>query len=219
MTSTIRTVLFDVDDTLLLTFLNGFRKIQTVGDRIEQESPSLDRFRALYGILTFDQCMVRWFPDSNLDECRNIYESLSVSHPTAAIEGVIGAVNQLLERGIQVGVISNGLIDRIKAKLSSAGFPVQRLCTIYAATPQKTYRKPDPMVFADSLTSPNIHADTTIFVDDSIVDYLAATFAGIRFVGVLTGPRRPCTTPCIPSAADVVDYMEGRRTDAVGMES
>ena len=98
-------------------------------------------------------------------------------------------VKQLVNNGIQVGILSAATARFIKEDLIEFDFPVGKLLTIQGAY-ETMVHKPNPGVFIPifkKLKKESISQKDTVYVGDSLDDLQAAKRAGIDFIAVTTG--------------------------------
>lgn len=129
----------------------------------------------------------------------------------------VAALAALRERGVYVGVITNGADD---AHSDSQRTKVERMgllslldgCWISDAM---GYRKPDPRAFAPALAAAGCAADACLYVGDALAtDIAGANAAGLRSVllrraGALMVTGEPQPWRVIRSLWETLDLLEG----------
>ncbi|WP_035307122.1 HAD family hydrolase [Actinokineospora inagensis] len=180
-------VIFDLDDTLLVTRAVKWAHHQAVAARFYgidlTETDLLEHWGKPY-----DELITLLYRGSApLAEMKAANLSLEDDYRKVAAAGAVELVTSLLARGAHVGVVTSANTDPALADLEWSGFPVRDLAFVHGAD-RTTRHKPDPAVFAaagDYLTRHNVAR--TVYVGDAIMDLLAARGAGFGFVGVASG--------------------------------
>lgn len=182
-----RAVIFDMDDTLLLTRevkWNHHRHVARTSYGIELDDETL---RTHWG-KPFDEMIGHYYRHSATpDEMRAANASSAAQFPKQPVPGAVELVTRLLDEGAQVGVVTSTRTQMALADLTRCGFPVERLFLVQGAD-QSPVHKPDPAVFdnARALLADLGVADVT-YVGDALMDEQAATAAGLAFVAITTG--------------------------------
>lgn len=114
---------------------------------------------------------------------------------------VIAAIDELADRGVPLGVVSD---YPAAAKLAALGIEQQFRVTVCAQDPDVGAFKPEPHGLVAALARLGISPENTWYVGDRLdVDLPAATAAGMAFVGVGAASTAPST------AADVASGVGG----------
>lgn len=181
-------LVFDVDDTLVYTYRNGFEKVNAAAEQLGL--PKLDEgaFDRAYGSLTFDECVRVWFPGIDVQAFAAAYDRAAERFPYCAIAD-FGALQQRASaRGVRVGVLSNGMRDKTRRKLEASRARPEALAFILAREDLPA-AKPSPSAFEPVIAATRLAPGCHAYVGDSRADRHAALGAGLEFVAVNTGPR------------------------------
>lgn len=184
-----RAVLFDLDDTLMATIEVKWAQHKVVAAEHYGIEISDEMLRQHYG-----KPLTTMLDDlyQHVDAPENIlklYEETDLRFPKRPFGDAIPTVEALLDAGMAIGVVTSTKREHAVRELDREGFPVERLCHIQGEE-DTTAHKPNPAVFTPALE--RLHAlgvepHEVAYVGDSVLDYTAATGAGISFVGVATG--------------------------------
>jgi putative hydrolase of the HAD superfamily len=209
----IRAVFFDLDDTLCdarPAFAAGRRAAfaealmqapglteQTLSDAWARTNTDL--FRAMdAGALTMAQVRDTRFrqtlasagiPDDRLADALNALLGELQLERLRAFDDV-AALGALRERGVFVGIITNGADD---AQTDSQRTKAERLGLLrevdgFWVSDTMGYRKPDPRAFLPALSAAGCDSERCLYVGDSLVNDIAgANAAGMRSVLLLRG--------------------------------
>jgi phosphoglycolate phosphatase len=186
----VRGVLFDVDDTLVLTARVGYKKCVVAAQRLLLKPPDERAFRAVYGQRDFADCVRYWHPElTDLTDYVAAYDSLAEEIPDVPAGDVVRVVAHLRTGGRRVGVLTNGPPNKTERKLRSVGLRAGSLDGIWHAG-NVAFKKPDPRCFAPALASWGLAPNEVLFVGDAHTDEAAASAAGVRFLAVDTYGER-----------------------------
>lgn len=182
-----RAILFDLDDTLLMTReVKWAHHRQVARDHYGIELD--DQTLAEHWGKPFDEMIGLYYRHSAPVEQMRAANAASASHyPKTAARGAVNTVNALLDAGIVVGVVTSTNTEAAGTDLARCGFPVDRFALVQGAD-RTTAHKPDPGVFSpalDTLTALGVQHVT--YVGDALIDATAATAANLDFIAVTTG--------------------------------
>lgn len=181
--------LFDVDDTLVSTSSLAFEKTKLVANALGGKVPSDEEFFAVYGKLTFEDCIKKLFPGLDIEEYREVYESLRTELPYRPIGQPHVVFELLLENQFLLGVLTNGPGEKTELKLAAAGISAyiraQFMCVLHSDN--LLNMKPSPLCFDQALSGVNIERERVFYIGDSIEDFTASSGAGVNFIAVLSG--------------------------------
>jgi len=199
-------IVFDVDDTLLYTYKNGFTKINLAAQNLDYDLISFERFKQLYGMMSFEDCISCWFGDIDVDVFISEYrlQSRTVFYEPVCDFSTIQTFAR--KTGKHVGIFTNGKNDdRLSEKLKAAGVDTDKLLCLYT---QENVSEPKPS--GEGLIKISDFcklARTEItYIGDSQSDYMASIHAGTNFIGVNTGIR-PWGED-VPSMANIRDITK-----------
>ncbi|GAA2973307.1 HAD family hydrolase [Actinokineospora diospyrosa] len=184
-----KAVVFDLDDTLLITRVVKWAHHQAVAARFYGIELSEDELREHWG-KPYDQLIGLLYRHSApLDEMKAANLSLEHLYRKTAATGALDLVQALLDNGTHVGVVTSANTDPAITDLHHAGFSADRLAFVHGAD-RTTKHKPDPEVFAEArriLAKSGVRDADTVYIGDALMDLHAARGAGFGFVGV--GPE------------------------------
>ncbi|PPK63642.1 HAD family hydrolase [Actinokineospora auranticolor] len=187
-----RAVVFDLDDTLVMTRVVKWAQHQAVAARFYGITLTEVELAAHWG-KPFDELISLLYRDSApLEEMRAANLTLEPRYRKPVMDGARDVVDGLLDRGAHVGVVTSANTGPTLSDLDWVGFPTGRLRFVHGADATAAH-KPDPAVFDDAirlLAAHGVGPAETVYVGDSIMDLHAARGAGLGFVGVTTGQVR-----------------------------
>lgn len=180
-------LIFDLDDTLIESFPEYVRLHQRIAGDLAWRVPSAAEL-IHYGP-TWEQTLARLWPDGDLHEFMARYEELADDHCYPAIVGANDALEQLRGRGHSLWIVTKRSRSRLAQRMDQAGLSPSLFTGIFAYEDQPV-SKPDPRCFEPvwrALGRPR--PEHAVYVGDRADDQLAASAAGLCFVGVRTGPE------------------------------
>lgn len=228
MTATVRypVLIFDLDDTLIESFPGYVRLHQRIASELGWTIPSAAAL-VHYGP-TWEDTLARLWPDRPLDPFLARYEAIADDHQYPAIVGVCDALAQLRARGHSLWIVTKRSRSRLAQRMDQAGLARALFSGIFAFEDQPA-AKPDPRCFEPVWAAlGRVEPGRAIYVGDRADDQQAADAAGLRFVGVRTGPEhhadpeRPSFLDALPcehvldSAADLPAWLSGSGLTAEG---
>jgi phosphoglycolate phosphatase len=181
----IKTILFDVDDTLVDTKGPKFQAIKFTGRKFYHLEISDKILNENYGL------PIREFFDNifnhidNVDRILDNFMTVRDQFPSFSFPHSIETVNHLLKKYF-IGVLSSASRQMILNDLKVIGYPLEKFTYIQSAE-ETNYHKPDPRVFDPAIeyfAKINIHKSEIAYVGDSIRDFEAASGAGLFFRGI-----------------------------------
>lgn len=189
----IKSVIFDMDDTLLNSSGFSYNKHSFVAKLLGYNPITEEEFFEHWG-KPWKMMIKGAFPDADLELFVKTYNYhlFSRSHKPIHID-IDTHLKKYAEKGIILGIVST----RPESSMSYPEFPVDLSCFAFVHGEESTqFYKPDPRVFDKSkeiLASKNISEKETLYVGDLVLDYMAANGAGLHFAAVLTGidSRKP----------------------------
>ena len=188
----IKTVLFDLDGTLLDT-LDDLTVAVNVA--LEEKGFPLRTRAEIQSFVGngFKKLLERAVPakteESVILECLNRFSEYYTSHlmvKTKPYDGIIKALDNLKKEGYQIGVVSNKRDDAAKT-VCDFYFGNRLDCVVGESDTVK--RKPYPDTVQFVLETLNAKLEDAILLGDSTVDYETSKNAKIRFLAVTWGFR------------------------------
>ncbi|PRP92869.1 Phosphoglycolate phosphatase, chromosomal [Enhygromyxa salina] len=180
-------LIFDLDDTLIESFPEYVRLHQRIAADLGWRVPSAAEL-VHYGP-TWEDTLARLWPGLGLDPFMACYEELADEHCYPAITGVPQALTRLRAQGHSLWIVTKRSRRRLAQRMNQAGLGQDLFEGIFAIEDQPA-SKPDPRCFAPVWQAlGSTMAERALYVGDREDDHLAARAAGLRFVGVRTGPE------------------------------
>lgn len=182
-----RTVLFDLDGTLIDHFSAIHRCHAYAMRKLGRREPTLAEVRAAVGG-GLDEAIARLAGRENVAVALPLFlEHWNATHldDVALLPGARELLTELKQAGARCGVLTN-----------KRGYAAREVCTHLGLDPllagvfgagDVPWIKPDPRFMQHALTALCGDAATTVLVGDSPYDIAAAQNAGIPFIGVTTG--------------------------------
>lgn len=193
---TLRAVIFDLDDTLVVSAIDFSKFKRLVIDRIGEfgEDRSLyDPSETIVAILGRFESRMRGkgVPEggirsmlASLDTIMDAVELERVDE-TLPIAGAAEVLSSLRRRGVKVGVLTRGCEAYARRAMSRAG--LDGLVDALECRNSDTRPKPYPDSYLRLVRALGVDREATLFVGDHTIDALCAVNSGVPFVGVRTG--------------------------------
>lgn len=182
-------VIFDLDDTLVRTIEAKWAHHKAVAQQFYGIDLTDDDIRTHWG-KPFDQLIRILYRDADsLEAMRTANRSLEDTFPKPIYAGAREVVEDLLTFGLRIGVVTSTNRAFVISDLTRLAFPISQFLFVQAAD-ETHHHKPDPRVFDPALAilrRNGISPSETVYVGDSLLDFEAATGAGIDFIAVTTG--------------------------------
>jgi len=192
----LRAIIFDLDDTLVISTVDFPKFKGLVIDRIEElgedrglYDPSetivriLDKFEARMRGKGVPEATVKNML-AELDEVMDAVELERVDE-TTAIPGSLETLQFLRDRGVRVGVLTRGCESYARRAMSMTG--IDGLVDAIECRNSHTRPKPHPDSYLRLVRTLGVEKDETLFVGDHAIDAHCAANAEVPFVGVMTG--------------------------------
>jgi putative hydrolase of the HAD superfamily len=218
---TLRAVLFDLDDTLT----DRSRSIERLAGRfIEQFEPDLEGcgidevIRVIHGgdrggyapreeLGAHLQTSLPWRKRPSIEHLAEFWRG---NFPRCNVErsGVSSTLQTLHQRGLKLGVISNGSTDSQNTKLEVMG--IRHLFSVVLISEEVGIKKPDPRIFRMGLEKLAVNASEAIFIGDNpVLDVAGAMAVGIRAVWLNCGEIEPPGDVHCPERITSFDQVVG----------
>ncbi len=196
----IRAVVFDLDDTLILSTVDYAKfktqvieRIGSYGDDKSLYSPN-ETIVAILG--RFEDRMRRGgIPDEEvsrrLEEMDKIMDAVELEKisDTMAIKGALELLSLLKARHVKIGILTRGCGEYATRVLSMTG--MLPMVDSIECRNSRTKPKPSPESYLKLVDALGVRKEETIFVGDHPIDAQCAANAGVAFVGVETGDVPP----------------------------
>ena len=195
-TKRLRAIIFDLDDTLVISTVDFPKFKRLVIDRIEEfgedrglYDPSgtivriLDRFEARMREKGVPEASIKGML-AELDDIMDAVELERVDE-TAAIPGSQETLQFLRDRRVKVGVLTRGCEAYARRAMSRTG--IDGLVDAIECRNSHTRPKPHPDAYLRLAGALGVGKDETLFIGDHAIDAHCAANAGVPFIGVMTG--------------------------------
>jgi len=188
----ISAVVYDFDNTLVATDEYVRQHIIETAERVlgKEEASKimvLDKLKAVQKANTpFEVIFTTTFGEELGKRILAAYRETAVHKPYFSSIGGVSLVNALKERSVLQGILTNRT-RMVEERLSQAGYPK---LDFILTPPSDDLRKPNPRSFdrvIEFLQQKGVERKNCVSIGDHTDDYLAASGAGLRFIGVLTG--------------------------------
>ena len=182
----IKAVLFDLDDTLMQTRNTKVKAIKTLGLRYyNYEIP--DELIDKHWETPFSSFYENIFMavDEDLDRILERREMISEEFRNQPYADAKPVLTYLLAK-YKVGIITTSNRKAVDSELAHTDLPILQLDFIQTAE-DTFYHKPNPKLFdpsSEKLIAQGIKRSEILHIGDSLNDYMAATDAGLHFIGL-----------------------------------
>jgi HAD superfamily hydrolase (TIGR01549 family) len=192
----LRGVVFDLDDTLILSTVDYERfkkliieRIASKGDDPSKYSPNegivglVDRFAERMRSRGWSETQIA----ASLEEFEKIMNGVELErvHETGPLSGAREALEYLRSRDVRIGILTRGCQEYAEEALRLAG--LRELVDAMECRNPSMPAKPNPEPYWHLVEQLGLKPEQTIFVGDHVIDATCAARAGVPFVGVLTG--------------------------------
>lgn len=183
-----KAIFFDFDDTLVRTYQVAYRKHCNTARKLNLRIPSEKEYLSFYGLPWSDLITGLW-PSVQFEDFKQVHVQ-EKNEDYDAVFGVNETLNFLNSKKLFLGLLTTR--DKFSFNLVAqyAKINLNYFSAVLTRT-NTNFHKPDPRVFDSALNLLSNHGigkQETVYVGDSIYDFLAAHRAGLNFIGVLTGP-------------------------------
>jgi len=185
-----RLAIFDVDDTLVYTSKNAYKKAALVAARMQMTPPTREAFFTVYGRYDYEDCVRSLHPGVDLDAYKRNYDEAKKVIPYEPIGKVDSIFSDLLQNDFSLGILSNGPGYKTDVKLNMlkiTGALRKKLLFVLHAN-NNSHRKPDPQCFDPVCSIINeMRISHAYYIGDCVDDLTASRGAGIHFIAVTSG--------------------------------
>jgi len=192
----LRGVVFDLDDTLILSTVDYERfktliieRIASKGDDPSQYSPNegivglIDKFAERMRSRGWSETQVT----ASLEEFEEIMNGVELErvHDTGELAGAREVLEYLRSRDVRVGILTRGCQEYAEEALRLTG--LREFVQAIECRNTRMPAKPRPEPYWHLVEQLGLRPEQTIFVGDHFIDATCAERAGVPFIGVLTG--------------------------------
>ena len=183
-TSTV--VIFDCDDTILATAASRWQVLITTASDFGVTLND-GTIRKFWG-LPFDELIRSIVPTIDSGEFVAAYRCSMQQTPPSPTKGAIELLEKLAHKDVVMEMVTSSSRDLIVQDLNQLDL-TKYFDNIYGQE-QTRFHKPDPRVLGvvvEALKRRELDIRETVFIGDSVRDYLAASGNDIEFIAVLSG--------------------------------
>jgi HAD superfamily hydrolase (TIGR01549 family) len=221
--SRIKGVIFDLDDTLVLSTVDYVRFKTLIIRRIALEGEDVSDYSPEEGIIALIARFRRSMEGSGrspsevqaiLHEFDQIMDDVELERAdeTKAIPGAAELLALLRDRGVKVGVLTRGCDRYARSVLRLTG--MSDLVDAIECRNSDVPPKPSPEPYWRLVAQLGLQPEETIFVGDHLIDAKCARSAGVLFMGVRTGDlteqelRDAGSTEVFTSVAEMMAWFD-----------
>lgn len=191
MKKTVKGVLFDLDGTLInfvIDYPPAKKKVQQLVNSSGVGLESSEKM-TLYSLLSASKTRLEAPAYTKLR--REIFEIMTTYEVDAArktklLPGVLETLQQLKQRGMKIGIVTNNGHAATDVVLNRFG--LHTLVDLVLTRDDIEEMKPHPGIVISALEKLRLRPEETILVGDSTADVIAARGASIDPVAIATGP-------------------------------
>jgi putative hydrolase of the HAD superfamily len=198
----IKAILFDLDETLILRSgairafikdqyqhfaaeLGAIEETHYVSRFLEMEKNGVIPKDVVYPAFVKELGITGVSSDTLLEDYRARYADFASPSP-----GAVETVRALREAGVKTGILTNGNVRVQNSKIDSIG--LRDWLDVIVISEAVGLKKPDPAIFALTLTELGVDAPSTLFVGDNPeVDVVGAAAAGLQTAWFRNGATWP----------------------------
>jgi phosphoglycolate phosphatase-like HAD superfamily hydrolase len=210
----IKAVIFDFDDTLVEARLQKWAHHKHVGKKFYNIDVTDEELKKHWG-KPIPVLMAELYKNS--DTMENMYKALiSVRDDfrKKVYPGSFGVISNLVNKGYVLGILSASNKKYIIEELEEHNFPMNKI--LIQGAEDTEVHKPDPGVFLlilEKLEKEGIMKEEIVYIGDSMMDFQAASGAGLDFIAVTTGLyskenfEKAGATKIVDSIEKVLQYL------------
>jgi phosphoglycolate phosphatase len=180
----IKAVILDSDDTIINFSSIAASVMQKAARNLKLKVPKEQEINKLWGRSLFFMIDHFW-GKQNYNKVKREYMKIISKHKFKEIKGANSVLKELNKK-YALGIISAKPRVLMFKHFKDANIDKKMFNFMLSADDTK-YHKPDPRVFNGVLRLLRIDKEEVLYVGDTLVDCVAARFAGFNFVAVLTG--------------------------------
>ena len=188
--SDIAGIVFDLDGTVLDTFLYIVLNYVHLFDRYQRKCPSLATLITFSGP-PLSQVLTQYFPDIPLSELVDEFETFSHAHSnsySSLYPAEIEVLSQLKDAGYRLALLTTK--KRVATEENLSYFGLAKFFETVVAFGECEKTKPDPSGVIEILKRLDLKPSQVFVIGDSDTDILAGKNAGTKTGLVTFGPKR-----------------------------
>ena len=125
-------------------------------------------------------------PEIKLETYMKEYNRIYNPSNLVLFEGTLDVIKNLYNKGYKLAILSAKKIDKLEEHTKHLW--IRSYFEYIHGAESSAYVKPDPRVFADILEKfSDIKKENIVYIWDQITDYLAASKAELKFIGIVSG--------------------------------
>jgi phosphoglycolate phosphatase len=185
----IKAVIFDFDETLVESRLTKWAQHIHVAKKFYNIDLTHEKIRKHWG-KPLPVLISELYQNSDTpDNMRSALRSTRNDFLKKLYKESLYVIKTLLGKEMKIGVLSATDRHNLEEDLIRLDFPLDKFIAIQGCDESEKH-KPDPEVFLpilEKFKKEGINKEEIVYVGDSMDDYLAATGAGLGFIGITTG--------------------------------
>ncbi|WP_323765437.1 HAD family hydrolase [Marinovum sp.] len=159
------------------------------------------------------ECFARVLPGRPVEEVEHFLDAAARAAPLAPAVPLAPLLSALADRGLRLGVVTNDTEASARAHL--AAVEITPLFDFVAGFDSGYGMKPDAAPLLAFASAVEIAPAEVVMVGDSTHDLIAGRAAGMKTVGVLTGPARsetltPYADAVLPDIGHLPEWLDGQ---------
>lgn len=179
--------IFDLNDTLINNSKNAYRKHILVCQKLGLKVVDSTTYLSLFGRMSFEETIKVLLPEVEFWLYKTLYKKAGEQLPYQPLyEDISMYFTKIRTLGYLIWVLTNGDKEKTFSKLSKLNIDTYKDLCMILHSENMAYEKPDPRVFDYVFNKIWREYDDLIYVWDSIEDYKASRWAGVKFYWVLT---------------------------------
>lgn len=180
----IKLIVFDLDDTLIYTYKNYYKRVKKAAKLIFNVNITKKRFDKFYGKPGFKENMKLLLEKKDID---NFIECFNELVKENKYQKIISDkyLDKLRKEGINIGIISNALREKNTIKMNHAN--IEYFFNFIYSFEDLKNPKPDTEIIDKIIDEKKYLRSEIMYVGDSVIDMEFANDAYICFVPVRTG--------------------------------
>lgn len=172
-------IIFDIDGTLVDTYLTGLGSLQAVMEKMLHVKPSLKELEPYFGIPSFQAAKMIYPQDWKLflEEWEEFY--VQMHHYSHLFDGVVDMLSVLKRQGKKLGIVTSRAYDELQRD------PIMNsiidMFDVVVTSKDSSKYKPDPEPTLAFLSKAKASSEECLYVGDTIFDSKCALGAGVNF--------------------------------------
>ncbi len=202
-----KAILFDLDGTLLDSFVPHYRAFQATLARFGIKL-SVKRFVAIYTPDWRETYRAMGLPRESWDEASVHWRAYVRKHPPRLLPGAAKTLRRL-KKSYRLGIVTGGSKKRVMNDLRRT--KIRRFFDVVVCADDVVHRKPSPQGLRIALRALRVKPREAIYVGDTYADFEMARKARVPFIGITSPfmPRRACPPyPLLTNVSQLVRWLK-----------